>query len=106
MPTDDGPDPTGNYKLTRRGKRFDYFTSSLPWPQKSDAGSVTLPLGSSAPVVIDLDPADDVDRSDVDHSTAATEVSGALQAQIRGFYFEMIEDYLDVPGASAGVFFE
>lgn len=33
-----------------RGKRHDYFTSCLPWPQKSDSGSVPLPLGSSAPV--------------------------------------------------------
>jgi len=37
-----------NYELLRRGKRKDYFTSSLPWPQKGDA--VKLPLGSSAPV--------------------------------------------------------
>jgi len=37
-----------NYTLLRRGKRKDYFTASLPWPQKGDA--VTLPLGTSAPI--------------------------------------------------------
>ena len=44
----DGPDNVTNYTLLRRGKRKDYFTASLPWPQKG--ASVTLPLGTSAPI--------------------------------------------------------
>ena len=49
--TDDGPDLEAQYTLLPRGKRHDYFTSCLPWPQKGD--SVDLPLGTQAPIWTD-----------------------------------------------------
>lgn len=47
-------DNVSNYQLLKRGKRHDYFTSCLPWPQKGSA--VTIPLAGdiSAKSVMDL----------------------------------------------------
>ena len=48
VPTGDGPDNLSDYSLVRRGKRHDYFTSCLPWPQKGPG--VEISLGGSAVV--------------------------------------------------------
>ena len=48
VPRGDGPDDHTDYTLLRRGKRHDYFTSCLPWPQKGD--SPLVPLGGYASI--------------------------------------------------------
>lgn len=48
VPKGDEADDPDLYTLQRRGKRYDYFTSCLPWPQKGPG--VELPIGTSAPI--------------------------------------------------------
>lgn len=48
VPTGDGPDNLSDYSLVRRGKRHDYFTSCLPWPQKGPG--VEISIGGKAEV--------------------------------------------------------
>ena len=49
--TGDSGDDVSDFAMLRRGKRKDYFTGALPWPQKGD--SVALPLGTTAPILSD-----------------------------------------------------
>jgi len=49
--TGDSGDDVSDYTMLRRGKRKDYFTGALPWPQKGDA--VTIPLGTKAMIYSD-----------------------------------------------------
>lgn len=48
-PTGNGVGTLSDYPLLRRGKRHDYFTSCLPWPQKG--GAVNIPIAGEAPVM-------------------------------------------------------
>lgn len=73
---DDGPDDYLDYNIQPRGKRHDYFTSCLPWPQKSDQ-PVSIPLGETAPV-ISLSGRFDVDRPNGSTVSTQTDPSGNL----------------------------
>lgn len=85
---DNGPDVSTDYSLLKRGKRHDYFTSCLPWPQKATA--VSLPLGTTAPIIIN--PTTGIANEPLkasDHSVPANQhlgvESGALWASTSGY---------------------
>ena len=54
VPKNDGPDKLSDFNLLRRGKRHDYFTSALPWPQKGSAGGIEINLGTTAPINLNV----------------------------------------------------
>jgi DNA-binding transcriptional regulator YdaS (Cro superfamily) len=74
---DDGPDNIADYTVLKRGKRHDYFTSCLPWPQKGD--SVDLPLGTRANIQTDAAVADNL-------AVYSTTVGNWVQMQSAGSY--------------------
>jgi hypothetical protein len=92
---DDGPDTYTDYVLLRRGKRHDYFTSCLPWPQKGDA--VELPLGTSADIHTDAATSTNIGvystaNSQFEHMTASTAsltVSGSSTPEAQKLYADL-----------------
>jgi len=106
----DGPDADTltSMRLMRRGKRHDYFTSALPWPQKGDA--VSLPLGTVAPVVADgtLSLTDGgttkytpepIDLRVISGASAAVSINGSASANVDAVYNSGLET--DLTSATA-----
>lgn len=82
--TGDGPDDPDDYVLLRRGKRKDYFTSCLPWPQKGPGAEI--PLGGTAPIVFDGAESSRYFPVGLKNSTGANLPTGAWQIQTGGTF--------------------
>lgn len=82
VPTGDGPDNLTDYNLVRRGKRHDYFTSCLPWPQKGPG--VEISIGGSASVSFSSGgtPSFDVSSSDVALSAGNLMAAGPTNTSV------------------------
>jgi hypothetical protein len=94
----DGPDDPDDYVLLRRGKRHDYFTSCLPWPQKGP--SVDLPLGERASVRYDYpttpgfpyvfaNPSGGVVEWGAVGTSTPTDVLGGTQSSLSSIYADL-----------------
>lgn len=95
--TDNGPDnATTDYTLLKRGKRHDYFTSCLPWPQKGDA--VSLPLGTQAPVL----GIGDFDQNAGVSSVTAYESNGSSRVYTHADRIDTSQWYAEKTAATGG----
>lgn len=79
-PSGDGPNSYPTEGPRKRGKRHDYFTSCLPWPQKPGGSAPSLGLMN-----VVLDPAaalTDIPQKIRDAATHAVVPAGALESQV------------------------
>lgn len=93
VPTGDGPDDASLYTLQRRGKRYDYFTSCLPWPQKGP--SVCLPILGDAKIL--------TTKADIGMDTARDNTCRTLTIRPEGGYNLTLSGYAEA--AATGVRF-
>lgn len=93
-------DVAADYVLRRRGKRHDYFTSCLPWPQKGFA--IAAALGGSAPVSLDtsITPQTWTVRSGVDMTipTSGVLISEAVSGKLKGSATSTLDVVIDPAG--------
>ncbi|QCS36265.1 major capsid protein [Capybara microvirus Cap1_SP_200] len=95
----DGPDDPADYSLLRRCKRPDFFTSSLPYPQKFSSPNVPI-YGETVPVIYDAK------TSSITFDQSASIFRGTYDdghyVKYSGLYFPSTSDGVSLPFAFTG----